>query len=286
MPWLQEFSAFFFCLGLTTLALLLPQKFPKAIWVQRLPPPLWCYGLPMVFKGLGILPAPSTTLQEMIGLILPTALFLVLLPTPFLRLWKVGPKALLAMLAGSFGIFAGGPIVLWLFKPLLPSDAWRSLPLLCATWIGGSLNMLAVREALQVPQPLLGPMILVDSVIAYSWFAFLLFLTAHQRRLNHWFNAKPLFFKEEVPSSQRHPLSFWGPWLLGGIVIAQTSVCLAVSTLFPPFLGLSQKTWGILLATFLALLFSHTRWAQHENERETFWGQFLLYMILSALGFQ
>ena len=286
MPWLQEFSAFFFCLSLAALALLLPQKFPKAIWVQRLPPPLWCYGLPMVFKGLGILLAPSAPLQEMISLILPAALFLVLLPTPLSRLWKVGPKALLAMLAGSFGIFAGGPIVLWLFQPLLPSDAWRSLPLLCATWIGGSLNMLAVREALQGPQPLLGPMILVDSVIAYSWFAFLLFLTAHQPALNHWLNAKPLFFKEDVPSSQRRSLSFWGPWFLGGVVIVQTLVCLAMSTLFPPFLGLSQKTWGILLASLLALLLSHTRWAQNETERETYWGQFLLYTVLAALGFQ
>ena len=147
--------------------------------------------------------------------------------------------------------------------------------------------MLAVREALQIPGPLLGPMILVDSVIAYSWFAFLLFLIPHQQTMNGWLRAGPLLLEPETSgSAQKQTPLLRGPWFLAGILLLQTFLCLKLSVVLPPFLGLSQKTWGILAATLLALILSRSQWAQMEKERETRWGQFLLYMVLAALGFQ
>ena len=283
---LRESSAFLVCFGLATLALLLPRVFPRARWIQRLPPPLWCYALPMVLKGSGLVSVSPDFLQRVISVILPTALFLTLLPTPLAHLWSVGPKALLAMLAGSFGIVAGGQIVFGLFQAFLPPDGWRPLALLSATWIGGSLNMLAVREALQIPESLLGPMILVDSFITYSWFAFLLFLIPYQPTLNRWFHARPLFFKKIGRSAPQPPTSPDNRWCLLGVIAVQTFLCIATSRVLPPFLGLSQKTWGLLLATLLALILSPLRWIQQEQKTEAQWGQFLLFLVLAALGFQ
>ena len=285
MPNLQELLVVLVCFSIAMLALLLPQTFPETRWFKQLPPPLWCYGLPMVLTGLGLLPSSSEFLQQGVSLFLPTALFLVLLPTPLRDLWQIGPRAIFAMLIGSLGIVMGGPIAYGLFRTLLPAQGWRSLSLLSGSWIGGSLNMLAIREALQVPEPLLGPMILVDSLVAYSWFAFLLFLLPHQTTLDHWLKAQPLFLKKEaVPVVQ--DVSSRGRWRLIGLIFFQTLLCFAVSTFLPSFFGFSKKTWGILFATCLALLLSQSTLSKQQKERETAWGQFLLYAVLCALGFQ
>jgi len=286
MPFYQELPTLSVCVGLATLALLLPRTFPEARWTKRLPPPLWCYGLPMLLRGFGLITVSPEFLQGLISLLLPSALFLVLLPTPLMRLRHVGPQAVGAMLVGAIGIILGGLMVYVLFRGGLPADGWQSLSLLSGSWMGGSLNMLAMREALQAPESLLGPMILVDSLIVYSWFAFLLFLSPRQAALDRWLKAKPLSFKEMTPPivETRSPSS--GGWFLVGLIVLQALLCLVVSRILPPILGFSQKTWGILLATVLALCLSRSRLVQQQKQREETWGKFLLYFVLSAVGFQ
>lgn len=284
---MELFFAFLLCASLASLASLLPRAFPNALWMKYLPPPLWCYTAPMVLRGSGLTPAPPASLQELTGLILPTALFLVLLQTPLMALKLAGPRAIAAMGIGSLGIVAGGISVFLLFRGRLPPDAWQSLSLLSATWTGGSLNMLAVREALQFPEPLLGPLILVDSFIAYSWLAFLLSLVPYQTTLDRWLRAGPLLLQESsLPSPPTDRKRGFGRWTLFAVTLLQMILCLAASRLLPPFSIFSQKTWGILLATLFALLLSQHPIARSEEEREAQWGQFSLYLVLAGLGLQ
>ncbi|MFP3340148.1 DUF819 family protein, partial [Micrococcus sp. SIMBA_131] len=72
-------------------------------------------------------------------------------------------------LAGTIGVIIGGPIALAIFQPWLPENAWTGVAALAGSWIGGSANMAAMIEAVGTPKEILSPIIVVDTVVGYSW---------------------------------------------------------------------------------------------------------------------
>ena len=97
---------------------------------------------------------------------------------------KVGRTALVVMLAGTLGIMIGGPVSFAVFQSWLPPDAWKGLAALSGSWIGGSANFVAIAESVDAPQAVLGPAIVVDTVVAYGWMAVLLALSAWQAKFD------------------------------------------------------------------------------------------------------
>ena len=55
------------------------------------------------------------------------------------------------------------------------------------TWIGGSANMVAVKEILGLPDGGLGPLVIVDTILSYAWMALLLAAARYQRRFDEVF---------------------------------------------------------------------------------------------------
>ena len=131
------------------------QKLEK--FFRYLTPVLWIYFLPMLATTLGVIPAESPVYFWIRDHLLPAALILLLLSANLPTIAKLGGKAILTMLAGSFGIVIGGPIVLLIFKNYLPAESWKALAALSGSWIGGSANLVAISESVKTPPALLGP---------------------------------------------------------------------------------------------------------------------------------
>jgi len=116
--------------------------------------------------------------------LLPVCLVLLLIGTDLKALARLGPSALLLMLAGAAGTMIGGLVSWKLYHRWLPPEAWGGIGALTGSWTGGSANMIAVKEALQVPDSIIGPLIIVDAGIAYSWMALLVWSSAWQEKWN------------------------------------------------------------------------------------------------------
>jgi len=198
------------------------------------------------------------------------------------------------MLAGSFGIMIGAPIILLLFGPVLPHDAWKGIAALTGSWIGGSANMVAVAESVGTPDNLLGPMIIVDTVVGYSWMAVLLVLSAWQDRFDRWNHAH----REAVDATNRHlatldarraPLDLRSAGLivLGGFAAATLAVAVGG---WLPELGnpkiISHMTWTVLLVVTVGLILSFTRLQRLEEEGASRIGYVALYLMMAAVGAQ
>ena len=150
-----------------------------------LPPVIWAYFVPMLLTTAGITPSSSGVYSWMSTVLLPFSLFLLMI-TVDLPYLKLGRKAIIMMLAGTLGIVIGGPIAYLIFGAFLPEDAWQGLATLSGSWIGGTANMLAIKESVGASDAMLGPIIVVDTVVGYGWMGILIFLSALQERFDKW----------------------------------------------------------------------------------------------------
>jgi uncharacterized membrane protein len=259
---------------------------PRFERLFRFPPPLfWIYFLPMIVSGLGVLPQQHAIYPKITSTVLPAGLILLLISTDIKAILKLGRPALLMMFTGTAGIMIGAPLVVMLFKPWLPADAWSGFGALSASWIGGSANMIAVKEVIRTPDAIFFPMIVVDTVVAYSWMGLLILLEGVQKKYDVW-NRSDRGVVEELSrktasvgastkkfSFQYLPLilavAFGGAW---------------ISNRLAGILGNGSFAWTIILATTLGILLSFTSLRKLEFHGASRMGYLLLFLVLTSIG--
>lgn len=258
------------------------------------PAVLYAYFLPAIGTGLGLTPAQSPAYDWMVRYLLPASLMLLMVTVDVRAILRLGGRALVMMLAGSLGIIVGGPVALLLFGRWLPDDTWMGLAALSGSWIGGTANMVAIKESVGTPDALMGPIIVVDTVVAYTWLGVLLALSAWQERFDRWVGADTRVMAgvnrrlagrdaDRAPASQRD-LAVMIAIGLGGAALA----ILAGDRL--PTLGdptiVSHTTWTVALVTALGLALSFTGLRRVERAGGAELGYLALYLMVTAIGAQ
>lgn len=257
-------------------------RFPPAVF--------WIYFLPMVLSGLRVIPGESVIYEKASSWVLPASLLLLLAGTDFRAILKLGKTALGTMIAGSFGIALGAPLIFWIFRPLLPADAWYAFGTLSASWTGGSANMIAVKEALSVPDPVFLPMILVDTVVAYSWMGLLMVLAPFAKSYDRWNGSdrtivdslsRKALEAAESESPEKTPSGFLRVVLTA---VLGSAVSILLARYLPSVPGISGSARGVIAATGLGILLSLTPVRHIAKMGGTDLGYGLLYFVLATLG--
>ncbi len=272
--------------GVTTLS---GKKF-SAKFFKYLPAPLWCYFIPTLLSTFGIIPSISPLYVWMSRIVLPACLILLLVGTDLPAILSLSPRAIAAMAAGSAGIFLGGILTFTIYQKQIP-ELWRGWACLSASWTGGSANMLSVREILQTPATLFSSLVIVDTAIAYSWMAFLVYLSRYEKSIDAHFGAVPLFAKEaEIVINEAHTDESGSSVIFKAALLLMAS--LSIAAIFWKTSGilpqkgdvLNRFTWLILLSTAFPLILSLTPASKVEAWGATKTGNFLLYVLLTSIG--
>ena len=256
-----------------------------------LPSMFWIYFLPMVLSTCGIIDAKSPLYGGLTKYLLPPALFLLLLNVDFKAISRLGPAALVMFFVGSFGIMLGMVISFVIFKPLIGPQFWGGFGALSASWTGGSANMIAVKEALNTPDSVFLPMVIVDTIVPYVWMGILVALAVHQKSFDS-FNRSDrrilddLAKRTEDFSKQRkqsvHPgkaILVIGLALLIGRVSQIASVYLPMGKNV-----LSPYAWSIILVSTIAILLSVTPISRIQHTGANKYGKWILYLVLTSIG--
>ena len=165
------------------------------------PPVIYAYFVPTISTTIGITPPASPAYEWARSYLLPTALFLLMISVDLKSIARLGSMAVFMLLAGTLGIVVGAPIALLLFGGFLPEDAWMGLAALSGSWIGGTANMVAIAESVGTPDSLMGPIIVVDTVVGYGWMGVLLFVSGWQAR----FDARTRARTDALEETNRRP---------------------------------------------------------------------------------
>jgi uncharacterized membrane protein len=145
------------------------------------------------------------------------------------------------------------------FRGLLPrAGGWQPLAALSGSWVGGTANMIAVKQAIGMPDSLLALSLLTDAVCYSLWVAVLFSVTRLAPAFNRWTRARS---SAELPFAASAPGAPTSPdrvlvWLGLALLVATASTGIAARLPTSPML--TATTWRILLATAAGLVAAHT----------------------------
>ncbi|MFQ5807325.1 MAG: DUF819 domain-containing protein, partial [Phycisphaerae bacterium] len=150
---------------------------------------LFCYFVPTALTTLNVVPADSPLYDWVKGFVLPASLLLLILALDVPGILRLGPKAVIMLLAGTTGVVLGGPLALWICKDMLPPDAWQGMTALCGSWIGGGANFVALGKIAGASDKMIATMVIPDVFVANCWMAVLLYSSVIQHRIDRWTRA-------------------------------------------------------------------------------------------------
>ena len=258
------------------------------------PAVIYCYFVPTLSTTVGIIPMSSPVYDWMTRYLLPVALLLLMITVDLKSILKLGRTALIMVTAGAIGIMIGAQIAFLVFARWLPPDGWKGLAALTGSWIGGTANMVAIAESVGTPDAIMGPIIVVDTVVGYGWMGVLLFLSAWQVVFDRRLRADTSALAEtnrlladldthRRPTELRDIAIILGLGFAGAIAAVQLGAALPV--LGDPTI-ISHTTWAVLIVVTGGLLLSFTPVRNLEEAGASKVGYAALYLLLTAIGAQ
>jgi uncharacterized membrane protein len=251
------------------------------------PTPFWIYFLSIVAGTVGFLPSDSPVYGFISLYVLTAALFLMLIGTPVTHLVRMGPTALLAISLAVVTMVVSALISYALFASHLPEDAWKAVGALLGTWVGGSANMLAVKEILAMPDAAYTPLIIVDTVLSYAWMALLVAAAAYQEKINRLLGAAENDAAIDSDTRSASTSARNNGMMIAAILTAGAfaAVMGALAKKISPHLSLLSTTaWALLLTSTLAIFLALTPLRRLEEGKASAIGQFFLCIVLVSIG--
>lgn len=235
-----------------------------------------------VLSNCLVIPASSPVYDTVWGYIVPLAIPLLLFRADLKKILRESGPTLLAFGLGALGTVLGT----WVAFTLVPlgEEGWKLAGIFCSTYVGGSINYVAVAEALELhSSDLLTAGIAADNLVMTLYFLLLFaipsigFLTRHFPN-RHEEAASAVDTVSEAPLERRGritPLSMAQAMALAGVVCAVgfglaelagnralgiliiTAMMVTLATLFPGRLGQvngSGTIGTLLMQVFFAAL--------------------------------
>ncbi len=247
--------------------------------------------MPMVLSTCGIIDAKSPLYQGITKYLLPPALFLLLLHVDFKAIVRLGPSALVMFFAGSAGIMLGMVISFIIFKPLVGPQFWGGFGALAASWTGGSANMIAVKEALNTPDSVFLPMVIVDTILPYVWMGVLVTLASKQKSFDDWNQSDRRILDdlakrtENFTQQKSQPVHPAKAILFIGLALLIGRLCQMVSVYLPTGKHvLTAYAWTIILVTTISMILSMTPVSRVPRTGANKSGKWILYFVLTSIG--
>lgn len=255
-----------------------------------LPSVFWIYFLPMLASTFGLIDAQAPILKAITTQLLPISLFILLMTVDIKAIFKLGRIALLMMAIGSIGIIIGTVIVFGIFGNWIGRDFYSGFGALSASWTGGSANMIAVKEAVKIPDSIFAPMVIVDTIVPYVWMGMMVSCVGIQKVFDHW-NKSDQTIIEDLSLRAQQILKQKIEWKIEYCVLILMIGALAgfcsqkIAGLLPEIHNtISTSAWTMIVVTTLGIIFSLTPVRKLEKFGSNRVGYFILYFVLTTIG--
>jgi uncharacterized membrane protein len=241
--------------------------------------------------------------------LLPAALILLTLSIDLKSVARLGNKAVIMFLTGTFGIVIGGPLAILLFSVIAPDvvggagpDAvWRGMTTIAGSWIGGGANQAAMKEVFEVGDALFSQMVAVDVIIANIWMAVLLFFASRADKMDAKMGADTSAITalrkrvEEFQAKHARIPTLTDLMYIAAIGFGLTGLAHAIGGWLGPWIGANAPTltrfsldstffWLVVLATTFGLVLSFTKVKKVEGAGASKVGSAFVYILVATIG--
>lgn len=279
-------TAVLFILALEFLLIALSSNSKTAKWFSVLPAIFWMYFLPGVFTRLGWLSIPTELARFSSTWLMPLALILMVAPANLPQLVKMGRQSFATLMAVYASMVFAGSVCFFIFKSVLSADAWKSFAALGATWTGGTVNMLAVKEIVALTESQFSVMVITDAFLSYGWMVFLILMFRWSAFFDSWTRgakSSAVFQEKKVATIQWSMRDLIWIVLAGGLVV----IAQKLGGFMPSTEMFSAKAWVLLISSGLAIFAAGAGWHHLIQSRlAENSGTWLLYFVLMTMRAQ
>lgn len=283
-------------------------KFQK--FYQYVPSLLLCYFIPGLLNSFGVIDGEHSKLYFVASrYLLPSTLVLLTMSVDLPEILKLGPKAIIMFLTGTFGIIIGGPLAILFTTTFFPdmvseigSDGlWRGMTTVAGSWIGGGANQASMKEIFQVPNEVFSLMVVIDILVANVWMAILLILAARSKSIDAKIGADTSSIERLKEKIENYQLknevipSGHQIMLICALAFTVTGLSHFLSDNIAPFIKTNAPSlakfsltsgffWLIVIATSIGVILSFTPAKKMENYGASKIGNVMLYILIASIG--
>lgn len=188
----------------------------------------------------------------------PALLFLLMINCDLRAIWRLGPRVLGVFACTSISLFVAFISTYLLYRHWLPGDDWHPLAALSGSWVGGTANMIAVKQAIGMSDQHLAMSLLTDALCYSMWVVVLFALARAAPAFNRWTRAKSSGDLAVTDTRSTVPATYDSVLLWLGMALLVAALASWLAGWLPTSAMISGTTWAILIATGAGLVVAHT----------------------------
>lgn len=223
--------------------------------------------------------------------ILPSMIFLMLLKCDMRNIIKLGPKMLISFFSATLSIMVGFVVAFMLFKNGLATNAWQAFGALAGSWTGGTQNMVAVQQALNLNDAGMGYTLLIDSINYSIWIMMLLFFVSTMsivKKFNGFNNADTSIVEDisrkltDLDKEGRKEITFLDLFGLLALALGSGALFTWLADFMPQTQFLTGTTWMILLSTVAGIIGAMTPLGRVPGSKQL--SNIMLYTMVALIA--
>ncbi|HEV2621017.1 MAG TPA: DUF819 family protein [Frateuria sp.] len=198
------------------------------------------------------------TQSMLVSHMVPALLFLLMINCDLRAIFALGPRVLGVFACTSVSLFIAFIATYLLYKRWLPGDAWHPLAALSGSWVGGTANMIAVKQGIGMSDQHLAMSLLTDALCYSMWVVVLFAVARLAPAFNRFTRAESSGDLQVAERAATGPTTSDAVLLWLGMALLVSALAAWVSGYLPTSAMVSATTWTILLATGAGLVVAHT----------------------------
>ena len=223
--------------------------------------------------------------QDMlVARLVPALLFLLMINCDLRAILALGPRVLGVFACTSISLFVAFVVAYLLFRRWIPGDGWMPLASLSGSWVGGTANMIAVKQAIGMSDTALATTLLTDALCYSMWVVVLFAVARLAPAFNRWTRATSSADLAVADTAPRAPATGDSVLLWLGIALAVAAISSLLGARLPVGSMVSATTWTILVATTAGLVAAHTPLARLPGAQAV--SSALLISVVAVLASQ
>jgi len=227
-----------------------------------LPPIVLTYLLVTALAVLGLWQV-NTEIQAaqklLIAQLIPALLFLLMVNCDLRAIFALGPRVLAVFFSTTVCLFIAFVVTYLMFRNVLPAaTGWQPLAAVSGSWVGGTANMVAVKQAIGMSDDALALGLLMDALCYSMWFVVLFSAARLAPAFNRWTRAESSASLIVAPTRQTAQTTPENVLLWLGLALLAAAGSSSLAALLPTSDMFGTTTWTILIATVAGLVVAHT----------------------------